>query len=646
MRERLYTNPVYGGSFPDPFILRYLGEYWAYATDVWSDDRVFGVLRSRDLVEWTPVGGAMDPLPDSPPCYWAPEVTYDNGRFLLYYSAGDEEHMHIRLAVADRPEGPFVDSGHRLTSEQFAIDAHVFVDDDGSRYMFYATDFLEHDRIGTGTVVDRMVDAFTLEGRPRPVTRARYDWQVYDPRRLNKGGVKWHTVEGPFVLKRKNRYYQMFSGGNWQNPSYGVSFATAPAVLVDGEWEQTSDGEIILPILRTLPDQAVGPGHNSVVVGPDGRQLYCAYHRWTDAGRALCVDRQDWAGDRIVVFGPSTGPVPAPVTASLSGFEIDWRSGGGVWALGRAVATQTSTTDVARAHLDAGVTAFGCEVSVRCHRPSPAQGSVGVALATESGTVVSATLRLVGGDCAIGWLSGGEWRERSFALAPDVDLGAYHTFRLDADGRFARVALDDGTIAWSGPVDAAASNVLLVAESVPCDFAGFSLSRGWKNDFARTGGTPEDHGWTVRDGAWRVEALELRAESGLATKPAPARDYELVVTARVVDGGGSWTVAPAMTEEGVGPVVAVSRRGGQCSLEVDGGLGLLCPLDPAFDASHHVLLRFRKVGEEVSIDVGETHAGVVATPAGARLVGLGAKDATVAFDHVRVSELTPPDASR
>jgi hypothetical protein len=34
------------------------------------------------------------------------------------------------------------------------------------------------------------------------------------PRALLKGGVKWHTIEGLSVLKRKGMYYQMYSGGN------------------------------------------------------------------------------------------------------------------------------------------------------------------------------------------------------------------------------------------------------------------------------------------------------------------------------------------------------------------------------------------------------------------------------------------------
>ncbi len=263
-----YRNPVYPYSFPDPFVLKYRGEYWAYCTGFDSDAGCFGILRSQDLIHWQRVGCAMQPLAGDFDKYWAPEVTYDNGVFYLYYSVGDEENMGIRVAVAGRPEGPFVATGRQLTSEQFAIDPHVFLDDTGTRYLFYATDFLEHSHIGTGTVVDRMLDPYTLEGRPRPVTRAGYDWQVYDPCRREKGGVRWHTVEGPFVLKHNGLYYQMFSGGNWRNTSYGVSYAITDRIDVDHEWEQVADGEHTLPVLRTVVGRVVGPGHNSVVRGP------------------------------------------------------------------------------------------------------------------------------------------------------------------------------------------------------------------------------------------------------------------------------------------------------------------------------------------------------------------------------------------
>ena len=267
------------------------------------------------------MAGALEPLPGGHPshgpCYWAPEVAVLDGHFYLYYSVGNEERMEIRVAVADHPGGPFMDSGRRLTSETFAIDAHVFTDEDGGCWLFYATDFLDRSHIGTGTVRDRLIDPFTLEGDPKPVALPRHDWHVYHPNRPEKGFVRWHTVEGPFVLRRKGVYYEMFSGGNWQNPTYGVSYATARSLADPGEWTQAE-----LPILRTT-GEVVGPGHNSVVRGPDNRQLYCVYHRWApDLSardvRAMAIDPLDWAGERMIVLGPTTAPQPGPVPPTIA----------------------------------------------------------------------------------------------------------------------------------------------------------------------------------------------------------------------------------------------------------------------------------------------------------------------------------------
>src|SRR4028119_2154252 len=117
--DAAYLNPVYRHDFPDPFILKHCGEYWAYCTGFWRDGRAFGVMHSTDLVHWRELAGALAPLAGDHPCYWAPEVVYENGRFLMYYSVGNEKRMHIRVAVAEHPSGPFTDSGHQLTGAEF-----------------------------------------------------------------------------------------------------------------------------------------------------------------------------------------------------------------------------------------------------------------------------------------------------------------------------------------------------------------------------------------------------------------------------------------------------------------------------------------------------------------------------------------------
>ncbi len=471
-----YQNPVWPGSFPDPFVLKFRGEYWAYCTGFWTDGRCFGVLHSRDLVRWEPRAGALETLPGGHPCYWAPEVTYDNGRFYLYYSVGNEERMEIRVAVADRPEGPFVDSGRRLTSEPFAIDAHVFAAPDGSRWLFYATDFLEHSHIGTGTVRDRMLDPYTLAGVPQPVSLPRHDWHVYHPNRPEKGGVRWHTVEGPFVLERKGLLYQMFSGGNWQNPTYGVSYAVSPRVDSPGEWKQAADGVRVLPVLRTLRGgeaEVIGPGHNSVVRGPDNRELWCIYHRWSadSSARVLSIDPLDWAGERLLVLGPSTAPQPAPRPPVFvdffdepGGLGPGWETLGGAWSSGNHAAVQSEPQGTGAASRRTNTPSFLVEVSARALDRS--RGSFGLGLRGRGGR----WLRLLASD---------------LPLPPGFDPTAFHLLRLEVDGLRLRLEIDGGAARWQGRLEQPADEIALLVERTAAEFSGFSLSAGWEDLFER-----------------------------------------------------------------------------------------------------------------------------------------------------------------
>ena len=245
-------------------MLRVGEDYFAYGTGAVVGGRAFEVLRSSDLVRWTSIGGALEPLAHSwATDYWAPEVAFHEGRYFMYYSAGEGDRGHlIRVAMAAAPEGPFVDQGVVLTpDERFAIDAHPFRDDDGQWYLYYAHDVLDGDRVGTTVAVDRMLGMTELEGRPRTVLRASADWQIFRRGREMYGEVwDWHTLEGPFVCKRDGRYHLFYSGGAWEDETYGVSFAVAEHPL--GPFHEPRTGPTVL---QTVPGSVRGPGHNSVI---------------------------------------------------------------------------------------------------------------------------------------------------------------------------------------------------------------------------------------------------------------------------------------------------------------------------------------------------------------------------------------------
>src|SRR4051812_30001221 len=125
----VYQNPVYPHDFADPFFLQTPGGNYANGTAFpGPDGRIFPVLQSNDLVHWERLSGALVPL-ENPPgvSYWAPEVAEKDGRYYMFYSAStspSDEHHRLRVAIADQPDGPFLDSGRTLLPDVgFSIDA-------------------------------------------------------------------------------------------------------------------------------------------------------------------------------------------------------------------------------------------------------------------------------------------------------------------------------------------------------------------------------------------------------------------------------------------------------------------------------------------------------------------------------------------
>jgi beta-xylosidase len=278
------------------------------------DGRVFELLVSPDLVSWRSVGGALEPLPaEAGTDYWAPEVVHHEGRWYLYYSVGhgDAGH-HLRVAVADDPLGPYVDQGVDLTpDERFAIDPHPFRDEDGTWYLYFARDVLEPPRVGTMLAVDVLEGMTRLRGDARTILTPSDDWQLFLRDRSMYGEVyDWHTLEGPTVLRHDGRYYCLYSGGSWKEPTYGVAYATADHPL--GPWTEPAGGG---RLLQTVPERVIGPGHNSVVRGGAGTDVV-VYHAWDPqlTRRRMCIDPLTWTPAGPVVHGPTWEPSELPGT--------------------------------------------------------------------------------------------------------------------------------------------------------------------------------------------------------------------------------------------------------------------------------------------------------------------------------------------
>jgi beta-xylosidase len=292
--NRTYRNPLAGGqSFADPHVIKVEGKYFLYAT---THTAGFDVFDSDDLVNWTNRGRAFD---DPRGGAWAPDVFHNvkgDGKFYLYYTDNNTDRKpdgpkkQIGVAVADSPLGPFKDHAVLATD---AIDAHLFRDVDGKFYLYYV-DLFEGFKIRVQPMAD-------------PLTKARDENKIVirptEPWEKTNGNV----TEGPFMLKRKDVYYLMFSGTGADSPNYGIGYAIAKSPL--GPFEKFRGNPIV-----HRGGKVLGPGHHCVIEGPD-KKLWLVYHqKWTDDKsfrRFLAIDPM-WFDDQGVIHAKATRETDEP----------------------------------------------------------------------------------------------------------------------------------------------------------------------------------------------------------------------------------------------------------------------------------------------------------------------------------------------
>ena len=209
---------------------------------------------------------------------WAPSVVEKDGRYYFFFAANDVHQGEvggIGVAVSDRPQGPYKDALGRPLIQDIVngaqpIDQFVFRDDDGQYYMYYGG-------WGHCNMVRLSDDLLSLK--------------PFDDGTLYKEVTPEHYVEGPFMLKRQDKYYFMWSEGSWGGPDYCVSYAISPSPF--GPFER------IGKILQQDPAVATSAGHHSVIKGDGDDEWYIVYHRRPlgDTGRdhrVVCIDRMEF----------------------------------------------------------------------------------------------------------------------------------------------------------------------------------------------------------------------------------------------------------------------------------------------------------------------------------------------------------------
>ena len=140
-------SPQILSGYGDPAVLKTGDDYTLVATSNDAPDAL-PILRSTDLVDWQPLGFVF-PEGENPAWtlagtkvgdFWAPEMARVGDEYWLTYTARGLDHsLSIGLAKSDHPAGPWHDNGAPLLTDG-AIDAHIFVDPDGTPTLFWKED--------------------------------------------------------------------------------------------------------------------------------------------------------------------------------------------------------------------------------------------------------------------------------------------------------------------------------------------------------------------------------------------------------------------------------------------------------------------------------------------------------------------------
>ena len=252
--EEVDIAPALPGANADPHIACFDGTYYIYPTTDgfpgWESSS-FSCWSSTDLIHWKNEGVILDFKKDlewANTHAWAPCIAKKDGKYYFYFSA----EQQIGVAVSDKPIGPFTDPlGKPLIPRGAydcqAIDPMVFIDDDGSAYLYF----------GQGNC---------------NVVKLNKDMISFDSTKVKRITPKGYN-EGTFMLKRNGVYYLMWSSFDTRDPRYCVNYATGPSPT--GPFTVAKNS----PILKQK-GIVKGAGHHSVVQTPGKDEWYIAYHRF------------------------------------------------------------------------------------------------------------------------------------------------------------------------------------------------------------------------------------------------------------------------------------------------------------------------------------------------------------------------------
>lgn len=314
-----YHNPIFEPDFADPTILKDAdGWFYGYATEnTWNDgiDHLVPIIKSKDLTNWQFVADAFTTRPTwkTSGGIWAPDVTFVNGSYYMYYacSTWGDSNPGIGLAIADNPTGPFVDQGKVFDTKSIGVTNSIDPN-------FFQT--------GSGTTLKSYLFWGSFNGI--------YGIQLSTDLKSTVGlkfKIAGNAFEAPYIKEKNGKFYFFGSVGSCcdgANSQYHVCMASStsirgPYLDKTGTSINTDGVEGSLLIAGNSASGWVGPGHNSKIITDDAGNDFFLYHAISTANpllpggatrRPLMMDKLTWTNGWPGIFGsvPSVSPQEVP----------------------------------------------------------------------------------------------------------------------------------------------------------------------------------------------------------------------------------------------------------------------------------------------------------------------------------------------
>ncbi|KAK2011630.1 family 43 glycosyl hydrolase [Colletotrichum eremochloae] len=293
-----YPNPgrVTGDTFThDPTVVKTPGGTYLMAFTAPN----IGLKTSTDRTAWRDAGVAFPggapwttPYTRGDTNLWAPDISYRNGRYYMYYSAstfGSRKSAIFLATSSTGAAGSWTNQGVVIettpSNDYNAIDPNLIVDAQGNWWLSFGS-------FGTG------IKMISLD----PSTGKRSGTNLLSlARRTEAGGA----IEAPFITRRGNFYYLYVAFDKCCNgaaSTYRImvgrsTSVTGPYVDRSGRQMMSGGGTQIMASHGSIH----GPGHPAVFTDVDADVL--VYHYYNNAGTAqLGINLIRYDSDWPVVY--------------------------------------------------------------------------------------------------------------------------------------------------------------------------------------------------------------------------------------------------------------------------------------------------------------------------------------------------------